>query len=147
VDEEQGAKQRKRDLEKMRRSSLSAPPECLAKYMRERRNHKGLASLLEVWKADPTWGKVMVAERSRLETLQTKSRRFMWKMECQLHTLFPDPEYVAVLVKNKSNKKDECVPNPECPKLRKWDLYKVYEDGNGGLLESHTIHIMLKSTW
>ena len=132
---------RKRDLEKMRRSAYAAPPECLAKYMRERRNHKGLASLLEVWKEDPTWGKVIVSERSRLTQLQTKNRRFMWKMECQLHTLFPDPDYVKVLVKNKAAKKDECQANPECPKMRKWDFYKVYEDCNAGLLKSHTSYI------
>ena len=142
-------RQRKRDLEKMRRSAYSAPPECLAKYMRERRNHKGLASLLEVWKEDPTWGKVIVSERSRLTQLQSKNRRFMWKMECQLHQMFPDPDYVALLIKNKSTKKDECMSNPECPKVRKWDFYKIYEDCNAGLLKSHTIYIyvMLKSIW
>ena len=135
------ALERKRDLEKMRRSAQTAPPECLAKYMRERRNHKGLASLLAVWKEDPTWGKVVVSERQRLQTLTSKSRRYMWKMECQLHVLFPDPDYVALLVKNKANNKEECMANPQCPKVRKWDLYKVYEDCNVGYL--YTL-IMLK---
>ena len=132
---------RKRDLEKMRRSAYHAPPECLEKYMKARGSKKGLSSLLEVWKEDPTWGKVVVSERSRLVQLQSKNRRFMWKMECQLHTLFPDPEYVRLLVKNKANKKDECQANPECPKIRKWDFYKVYEDCNAGLLKSHTSYI------
>ena len=134
-------RERKRDLEKMRRSAYQAPPECLAKYMRERRNHKGLASLLEVWKEDPTWGKVIVSERSRLTQMESKNRTFMWKMECQLNTLFPDPEYVKLLVKTKAGKKDECMANPQCPKVRKWDFYKVYQDCNAGLLKSHTSYI------
>ena len=134
-------KNRKRDIEKMRRSAYTAPPECLAKYMRERRNHKGLSSLLEVWKEDPTWGKVIVSERSRLTQMESKNRTFMWKMECQLNTLFPDPEYVKLLVKTKAGKKDECMANPQCPKVRKWDFYKVYQDCNAGLLKSHTSYI------
>ena len=42
-------------------------PICMvARYAQDRKNHKKLDLLLNIWKTDPSWGKVVVTERSKL---------------------------------------------------------------------------------